>query len=98
MSNAAERATMPQGSQSVLDRRTVVNANANLLQLVRRGDRVLDVGCGTGVTFELLMEQRPELEVTAQLYSAGDFVDVLTARAAGANETQLDGLVGNAGG
>ena len=39
---------MPKGSQSVLDRRTVVNGNANLLQLTKRGDRVLDVGCGSG--------------------------------------------------
>jgi len=48
MSDAKARAAMPQGSQSVLDRRTVVNGNANLLQLVKRGDRVLDVGCGSG--------------------------------------------------
>jgi ubiquinone/menaquinone biosynthesis C-methylase UbiE len=48
MSDAAKRAEMPKGSQSVLDRRTVVNGNANLLQLVKRGDRVLDVGCGSG--------------------------------------------------
>lgn len=48
MSNASTRAEMPKGSQSVLDRRTVVNGNANLLQLVKRGDRVLDVGCGSG--------------------------------------------------
>jgi ubiquinone/menaquinone biosynthesis C-methylase UbiE len=48
MSNATERAAMPHGSQSVLDRRTVVNGNANLLQLVKRDDRVLDVGCGSG--------------------------------------------------
>lgn len=48
MSNASERAEMPTGSQSVLDRRTVVNGNANLLKLVTRGDHVLDVGCGSG--------------------------------------------------
>jgi len=48
MSDATARAEMPKGSQSVLDRRTVVTANANLLQLVKRGDRVLDVGCGSG--------------------------------------------------
>lgn len=48
MSDATVRAEMPKGSQSVLDRRTVVTANANLLQLVKRGDRVLDVGCGSG--------------------------------------------------
>jgi len=48
MSDATARAEMPKGSQSVLDRRTVVTANANLLQLVKRDDRVLDVGCGSG--------------------------------------------------
>jgi ubiquinone/menaquinone biosynthesis C-methylase UbiE len=48
MSDATARAKMPTGSQSILDRRTVVNANANLLQLVKRGHRVLDVGCGSG--------------------------------------------------
>jgi trans-aconitate methyltransferase len=48
MSDAASRAEMPKGSQSVLDRRTVVNGNANLLHLVERGHRVLDVGCGSG--------------------------------------------------
>ena len=48
MSDATARAEMPKGSQSILDRRTVVNGNANLLQLVKRGNRVLDVGCGSG--------------------------------------------------
>lgn len=48
MSDAATRAEMPKGSQSVLDRRTVVNGNANLLHLLKRGNRVLDVGCGGG--------------------------------------------------
>ena len=48
MSKAAQRAVMPEGRNSVLDRRTVVNSNANLLKVVRRGDRVLDVGCGSG--------------------------------------------------
>jgi len=48
MSEAASRAEMPRSSQSVLDRRSVINSNANLLSIVKRGDRVLDVGCGTG--------------------------------------------------
>jgi ubiquinone/menaquinone biosynthesis C-methylase UbiE len=48
MEKAEERAEMPKGRNPVLDRRTVVNGNANLLQIVRRGDRVLDVGCGSG--------------------------------------------------
>ncbi|MGC3946904.1 MAG: methyltransferase domain-containing protein [Chryseolinea sp.] len=48
MGDAASRAEMPKGSQSVLDRRTVINGNANLLSILKRGDRVLDVGCGSG--------------------------------------------------
>ncbi|MEJ1239982.1 class I SAM-dependent methyltransferase [Chryseolinea sp. T2] len=48
MSDATSRAEMPKGSQAVLDRRTVINGNANLLRLLKRGDRVLDVGCGSG--------------------------------------------------
>lgn len=39
---------MPKGTNSVLDRRTVVNSNANLLRVVKRGDRVIDIGCGSG--------------------------------------------------
>lgn len=48
MNDAKSRAEMPAGTNSVLDRRTLVNSNTNLLHLVRRGDRVLDVGCGSG--------------------------------------------------
>src|SRR6185436_17209645 len=40
---------------------------------------------------------RPELEVAAQLHGARDFVDVLAARSARANEAQLDGCVRNVG-
>lgn len=48
MSEATTRAEMPKGTNSVLDRRTVVNSNANLLRVVKRGDRVIDIGCGSG--------------------------------------------------
>lgn len=48
MSDAAKRAEMPKGKNSVLDRRTLVNSNANLLHVIVRGQRVLDVGCGSG--------------------------------------------------
>jgi len=48
MNEAEKRAEMPKFKNSILDRRTVVNGNANLLKLVNRGNRVLDVGCGSG--------------------------------------------------
>ncbi|SEM27431.1 Methyltransferase domain-containing protein [bacterium A37T11] len=48
MSTAEQRAKMPKGTQAVLDRRTVFNANRNLLPLLKEGQRVLDVGCGSG--------------------------------------------------
>ncbi len=39
---------MPAGAHAVLARRTVFNANTNLLALVKKGSSVLDVGCGSG--------------------------------------------------
>lgn len=48
MEKSEQRAEMPRGKNPVLDRRTVVNGNANLLRIVRRGDNVLDAGCGSG--------------------------------------------------
>jgi ubiquinone/menaquinone biosynthesis C-methylase UbiE len=48
MSQATERATMPKGTHAVLEHRTVFNANQNLLSVVKPGNQVLDVGCGSG--------------------------------------------------
>lgn len=48
MADAERRATMPGGTHSVLDRRTVAHDNSNLLALVKKGHEVLDVGCGSG--------------------------------------------------
>src|SRR4029434_7746604 len=42
-----------------------------------------------------LGQGRPGFEVAAQLHGARDLVDVLAARSAGADEAQLDGLVGD---
>lgn len=42
------RAEMPQGANKVLDRRTVENAYPSLLNLLKEGMSVLDVGCGSG--------------------------------------------------
>jgi len=47
-SNAYQRAEMPSGTAAVLDERTLRNANANLLRVLRPGQKVLDVGCGSG--------------------------------------------------
>lgn len=45
---ATDRAAMPKGDNSILDRRTVENGNRNLLKLLKPGLTVLDVGCGSG--------------------------------------------------
>lgn len=48
MNEASKRASMPQGTSAVLDRRTVYHSNSNLLDIIKPGDTVLDVGCGSG--------------------------------------------------
>lgn len=49
MSNTAtERARMPEGDSSVLDNRSLANSYGTLIPVLRKGMRVLDVGCGTG--------------------------------------------------
>lgn len=39
---------MPSGTNAVLDQRSLEASNANLLTVLRPGQRVLDVGCGSG--------------------------------------------------
>ena len=48
MNTAEKRAEMPKGANSVLDRRTLQRDNANLLKVLKPGNAVLDVGCGSG--------------------------------------------------
>ncbi|RPD41707.1 class I SAM-dependent methyltransferase [Chitinophaga barathri] len=45
---ATDRARMPEGTQKVLDKRTLVADNKNLLKYLQPGKHVLDVGCGSG--------------------------------------------------
>lgn len=45
---ANDRATMPAGTNKILDRRTLQEGNENLLKLLNSGLSVLDVGCGSG--------------------------------------------------
>ena len=42
------RATMPHGTAQLLNTRSLHRSNANLLHVLRPGQDVLDVGCGTG--------------------------------------------------
>ena len=51
------RATMPTGHNPILERRTVENANRNLLKYLRPGLRVLDVGCGSGAITRSIAEK-----------------------------------------
>ncbi|PSL48323.1 methyltransferase family protein [Chitinophaga niastensis] len=45
---ATERAKMPKGTSAVLDSRSLQNSYATLIPILKKGMRVLDVGCGTG--------------------------------------------------
>lgn len=45
---AEQRAQMPKGSAPILESRSLANDYKTLIQLLRPGLRVLDVGCGTG--------------------------------------------------
>ena len=47
-SSAYQRAEMPSGASAVLDERSLESSNANLLTVLKEGQRVLDVGCGSG--------------------------------------------------
>ncbi len=46
--NASQRAEMPEGTQRILNTRTLHNAHPHLADILTPGLRVLDIGCGTG--------------------------------------------------
>ncbi len=46
--NASQRADMPEGTQRILNTRTLHNAHPRLAERLIPGLRVLDIGCGTG--------------------------------------------------
>ncbi len=48
---------MPKGPNPILERRTVENANRNLLKYLRPGLAVLDVGCGSGAITRSIAEK-----------------------------------------
>ena len=52
-----DRAKMPIAYNPVLERRTVENANRNLLKYLRPGLTVLDVGCGSGAITRNIAEK-----------------------------------------
>lgn len=54
---STNRAEMPMGTTSVLDTRSVEKSNANLLGILKPGQYVLDVGCGSGAITSGICEQ-----------------------------------------
>jgi len=47
-STAWQRAEMPTGTSVVLDERSLEASNANLLTVLKEGQQVMDMGCGSG--------------------------------------------------
>src|SRR5688572_17503057 len=59
-----KRAAMPAGTNAVLDKRSIERSNANLLQVLKPGQTVLDVGCGSGaITHGIAAYTGPEGQV-----------------------------------
>jgi ubiquinone/menaquinone biosynthesis C-methylase UbiE len=54
---ATQRAEMPKGTNTVLDNRSVEKDYMSLLPLLKKGLRVLDVGCGTGAITQGIAER-----------------------------------------
>ena len=48
LTEATERAKMPEGTSVILDNRTLQKDYSTLITALKSGLRVLDVGCGTG--------------------------------------------------
>lgn len=61
---AEERAKMPEGTNKVLDRRTLATDNRNLVKYLKEGVSVMDVGCGSGAITKGIAEKVAPGKVT----------------------------------
>lgn len=85
MTSEARRAALPSSAVPILERRGLAAGNPRLVQLLRRGMRVLDVGCGTGsITAEIAAAVAPEGSVVGLDRDASL---IQTARERGARRT-----------
>jgi ubiquinone/menaquinone biosynthesis C-methylase UbiE len=57
MNISETRAAMPEGTNKVLDRRTLETDNKNLLKYLTQDSHVLDVGCGSGAITQGIAEK-----------------------------------------
>ncbi len=48
MDKAKDRAVMPKGTASILENRSLANDYSTIVPILKKGIKVLDVGCGTG--------------------------------------------------
>jgi ubiquinone/menaquinone biosynthesis C-methylase UbiE len=61
---ADERAKMPEGTNKVLDKRTLATDNKNLVKYLKEGVSVLDVGCGSGTITKGIAQKVQPAKVT----------------------------------
>jgi ubiquinone/menaquinone biosynthesis C-methylase UbiE len=72
---ATQRAEMPKGTNSVLDNRSLENDYATLLPLLKKGLRVLDVGCGTGAITRGIAEKVGETGTVIGIDSSAHLIE-----------------------
>ena len=76
MKEAEKRATMPTGAHAILSRRTIANSNTSLLRLVKKGDSVLDAGCGSGSITRDIVDLVGETGVVKGIDSSQHLIDL----------------------
>jgi len=89
-SNAYQRAEMPTGTAAVLDERTLRNSNANLLKVLQPGQKVLDVGCGSGAITRDIVDRVGTAGLVRGVDRSSELIGLAQQRHAGVPNLRFD--------